>query len=332
MEWKFIASQRGILSRDELDSVSRKVSSIESRFSKDDLIILLSGSYGDVYPPLALFHSLVKVHARHVNVILNEKYRSLAIRFAQEGVSFFFTERDVELRQSICLIRPQFGLERGKIFPALPTLFPFLAEASLSQRITTFMELYRLLFELPKESPLKWHGENIDQIRQEARLFFTKQNLPEKETLIVSLVTHSQKPLAHDLQERVLQELSRRFFVVINTATDKPKALPPFYSLYKNVHVPAYIPTEFAELAGRTLVGYSGLAYILAVQPHNANVLCLEKKFNVNLNIPTAIVETLPISISAGPDFSNSNNFREILFLDHETDDLPSMVLRELDC
>ena len=330
MEWKGIAAKRRLLSASALIKLNNDVSALESKFSNEHFVILLTGSYGDVYPTFALLNSLIRYHSTPVDVILNEKYRSLSRRFSGEGISFYFTKQDQQIRQAVCLVRPQPHLEKGKIFPALPTLFPFLAEASLTQRITTFMELYRLLFDLPKNAPLKWHGDNHDLLRDEASFFFSKQKLPEKKTLLVSLITNSQVPLNYSLQEDLLQKLSRFYFIAINTTTDNRDKIPSFYTKYFNIEVPAHLPTEVAALCGQTLVGYSGLAYILAVQPHEAKVVCIEKKFNVNLNIPNTLLETLPISLSAGPDFSNPCNFREILFSDDQSSGLADMVLSEL--
>jgi hypothetical protein len=314
MEWKESRHHRFLLEK------------FEKNFPQDEFILFITGSYGDVYPVLALMKSFVEHHKRPTNIILDKKYTLLASRFRLPGLKFHIVEDEKAFRWTMQIFRNLFFLEPGVIFPSLLTMHPFIGEAVVTFRLPEFLEAYRLLLELPVGAPLHW-GE-VSQLRKEAaERLLVDAGLRLNKTVIISLITNSgaQNP---DIVNRIIRRFEEsEFDVAINMAGE---ILGGFSvpNETKTISIPCDIPIEVMEAAGFMVVAHSGLGFISVVQPHNSKVVIIDPQFKERYQ--KGMFLNKPIKLQAGSDFINLPKCKEILYSELQVDELPQLIYQSL--
>jgi hypothetical protein len=276
---------------------------------QDKLILLNTGSFGDVYINLALLNSFVDFHDENIQVIVEAKYSPLTNRFHNDRIFYSTIQSVGRLHALIELSNRRHLLEKGRIFPLLPTMHPFIAEASLSQRMTIF-ESSRLLMGLPYGSPLHWG--NFETVRFEFEAFIEKTGITQGDSIIISPVTQSNTPVSTaDLEAivRAANENNLRPFINVagnnkgDTFTGNTISIPPHFAV------------ELHDYAGYFVTALSGLSLALHSQPNQARgyVICYKANMNCNFGDQSFAQATHYIRDHSNPDLINRERIEEVV-------------------
>jgi len=251
----------------------------------DNFFIFVSGSYGDIFPNLALLQSLYQIKKIPIVVLLPTRWRELAGRFQQPGVRFTFIENDIILQASLMMEGRPFALVPGVVFPTLPTLHPYLAEAIITNRISDY-EVKRLLLELPVGSPMNAGNISSERIKYGENIL-KKAGCRVGKTVVLAFNSNSTARISWDIQALIANHLiSKGLDVIFNTAESFKSEVADEVNIssFPVCQIPSDMPIEFVNLAGFYIGTLHGLTMILATFKNNAKIMNL-----VNCTVPEII-------------------------------------------
>jgi hypothetical protein len=307
MEWK------------QYFKLKEQISDLENGMPRNKFILFITGSFGDVYPTLALLSEFCRLNVNGAHVLIDKKYSLLCDRFNYPGISYAILESESQLRQSLSLFRSVHALIPGKIYPTLPTLHPLIGEASLSQRITDH-ETKRLILGLPVGAPYKWGS--VSEVRLKyANNILEQNNLRCGRTIIISYKNQSNSKVNPKIIKDFVDRAKKlNFDVALNNAG--PGNESDEIDNCSRISVPPDLVVELHELAGYSITSVSGLSLVLFTQPHSAKVCSFGYYKNINTNAPESILKaTHYTENSNNPDICRLNDLYEDWYTDDENED-----------
>ena len=268
MEWDILLNNRY-----QISNLIKKL-----QIDEDEYILSVGGSYGDVFPTLALMPQFYIMNRKNINIIIDKKYELLAIRFKFSYTKYFIIDSELQFRQKLYMEDPCFILKPGKVFPTIPTLHPLIAEAVLTERFSDY-EMKRLLLSLPKGAQMEL--PQLVNYEKRVQNIFDEVGCRKGKTVILSFFANSTPILPLEIQIKIAeiaQELN--FDVVFNVAKSFVNSLELDYSGFKTISIPADIPIELVNYAGKIIGPGTGLTAILSTFRCQGSILLLVNKTN----------------------------------------------------
>jgi hypothetical protein len=313
LEWIFLKQQK------------RNIETIEQKLNPENLLIVLTGSLGDVYVSIMLMETLSEFNKKNVTCVIEPHYKRLAERFASQKVDFVFIEDTVALRQRIDIDR-NFPIAPGKFFPSLLTLVPYIAEANITGRCPDFIECYRLILGLPRAAPLCF-GRIADERKREAIEIAAATGKRLGKTVVVCPITNSYDSLTSIQLEVLVSSIKEAGLdYVINASSNLKK---PSFEMPNDASVLRLEPDllfEVSEAFGYMLSVASGLAYLSSVIPHKCVVAMIRDEKPINLNVPQLDLGRESIKDSAKTDLVPENLVNEFYIKNREISTLRALM------
>jgi hypothetical protein len=304
MEWEMYHRQK------------RAVIEFERQLPNDRFVLFICGSFGDVYGVLLLLGSFIAYHKQAAILIIDKKYAGLERRFRHEGAEFLFIESETVLRALLQSSRERYALAHGEIYPTLPTMHPLMAEAQISRRITA-TEVFRLLLRLPKKAKLSLPPIDVESESKLRELSNSVRN-EHCRSICFFLGSQSNTELPDDLLGMIISNLlSAGCDVVINEIGVSAQRLA-FFKIWKVRYLkiePAYL-IEACELFHTVITPVSGVAAVLCMTPHEANVIIHRAEKNTNM---ITSGDNFDYTLSSArveleEDFVSSNKVHEVIW------------------
>ena len=113
---------------------------LESQALPDSYVLLLTGSFGDIFPNLALLKSFHESTGKRITVVISNRWSLLASRFSFEFVKYVLFEGRAAglIHQALLNSGRAFMRIPGYLYPLLPTLHPLVCDFILSGRVTDY--------------------------------------------------------------------------------------------------------------------------------------------------------------------------------------------------
>jgi hypothetical protein len=254
---------------------------LELDLGVDRYQFLLTGSFGDIFPNLALLNNFYSHYRTPLVVLIPEAYAYLALRFNYSFVKYQLITPELQFRIHglLCSSARPFLRSPGYLFPLLPTLHPWVADFVLSERVTDY-ECKRQLLGLPiganMELPALSESRMVE-IRESLKLI----DFEFGNSAILSFHANSNPPVPIETQCYLVEKLiAQKIQVVMNTAGN-PMLLETYKKLFNDFQVkyfdlPCDAPIEVVNLAGNYIGGSHGLTAILATFPSTAKLTQVE--------------------------------------------------------
>ena len=295
----------------------------------DHLFIYISGSYGDIFPNLSLLYKVYETKKTPIIVLISSRWRELVTRFEQLGVQFVFIDNEAVFQTSLMMEGRPFILTPGIVFPTLPTLHPYIAEASLSRRISDY-EVKRLLLELPvgaKMNPGLLSKERIaygQEILKDVGCRFGR-------TVVLAFNSNSRSRPSAEIQLFIARNLrSKGFDVVFNMAEtfDMIRSDRLETSEFAKISIPPDMPFELINLAGYYIGTGHGLTVMLATFPTTAKLLLLNDLTHAEMMNSGTLLNAEEMYVSSGfkSEIIHGNDISEYGFSDRSLDDLADVI------
>ncbi len=255
---------------------------LEIGLGGDRYQLLVTGSYGDVFPNLALLNSFYSEYKTPIVVLLPESYASLARRFDYPYVQYVLVKGESigRLHALLCSSGRPFIRSPGYLFPVLPTLHPWVADFVLSERVTDY-ECKRQLLGLPVGAPFDLPAlatsrtaELLDSLKNE--------NIESGGSAMLSFHSQSNPVISLEAQLLIIKKLiSNKIQVVMNTASSAA-LLETYKRVFselplKYFDIPCDAPVEVVNYAGRYIGGAHGLTVILGSFISSAKLIQVEQ-------------------------------------------------------
>jgi hypothetical protein len=299
------------------------------------LHIFISGSYGDVFPNLALLHNVRKYHSNEVIVLIDEKWASLSYRFAQDGISFVSIGNEQAFKNSLMSEGRQYFLMPGWIYPVLPTLHPFLSDLQLDGYITDF-EMKRAILRLPKEA--KFELPEITNKRYlEIKKSLESAGCDLGNTCILSFENNSNPTISQNIIIELANMLIQKgITVALNVAStfNNKKWVPEALRNLPKISIPSDYPNEFVSLAGGHIGGLNGLSLILANFKTKAKIAVVADCTNPTITINGRQIKSewwLNLSKVSPQDIYHGNNLCELNYKESQSSDFYSNARKWVD-
>jgi hypothetical protein len=227
--------------------------------------ILISGSYGDIFPNFALLKEVAKHHSRKVIAVVDEKWSSLLPRFANNDITYITIQNEQAFKQSLMSEGRPYVFMPGWVYPVLPTMHPFLTDLQLEGYITDF-EMKKAILHLPRETKFVLPMVSSDRIL-ELKFAIESAGCILGKTCILSFENNSNPAISEKIIEELVNILKGKgIHVALNVAStfNTKNWVPDSLSKLPKLRVPADAPNEFIELAGAHVGSFNGLSLILA--------------------------------------------------------------------
>jgi hypothetical protein len=243
-------------------------------FDKNAFILLMTGSYGDIFQNLALLHAFNKKNQSQIIVLISTRWRTLTKRFNYPFLEYIFLNNDHLYQYSLMRKQNSFALVKGYPYPLLPTLHPHLVEAIFTSRISDY-EVKKLLLGLSKEDEMHIPPPTLEK-REELVALLRSKNCRPGQTLIIALERNSMPAMSHDLKIEIIQILAHalNLDILINESQIPSELMLFNRSSYKveTIKVPGDYPIEFIEAAGYYLGLSHGLSALLGTEECTAKM------------------------------------------------------------
>lgn len=241
-------------------------STITRNIPSDHFVIFISGSYGDIFPNLCLIDSFIKIRNANVVLVLDRKWRELVSRFHQPMLKWVFIDNESQFKASLMAEGRPFYLKPGFVFPTLPTLHPFLAEAATTERMSDY-EVKRLLLGLPVGEKMRLQKLSSERLAM-AKNLIIECGCRLGKTVVLSFGTNSNKPIPQEVQQILADQIAAYGFdILINGAKTFEHIQNQKVRNYPTANIPPDMPIEFIEAAGYHAGSIHGLSVILATFP-----------------------------------------------------------------
>lgn len=288
-------------------------------FDKNAYILLLGGSYGDIFLNLALLKSFHEKFQSDIKVLISPRWFALTERFNYPFIEYIFLKNENLYRYTLMLRQSSFALVKGYPYPLLPTLHPHMGEAVLSGRISDY-EVKKLLLGLSKDDVMHIPAVTTDKLCELDALLRSKNCRPGH-TLVVSFERNSMPPMPYDVKAEIIEMMSAHLSldILINesqTFSDR-NSFSNFSNSAKSINVPGDYSLEFIEAAGYYLGLSHGLSALLGTMPCTAKMAIIvditeDYVLNNNFLVPTR--EQNSIMNALHGHIHKKNNFKEFYF------------------
>lgn len=287
---------------------------LESQLGSENFQLLITGSYGDILPNLALLKAFHQINGGTISVLIGEHWRPLAERFNYNFIKFYFINISQQefLHAVLCSLGRPLIRNVGYLFPTLPTLHPWIADFILSERVTDY-EAKRTILGLAVGT--KMDLPSLKPARSE-EIFRTLSDLGIRKSKSVLLSFHSNSNPMIDLTSQLTMAqilLSKGLEVVYNIAGSnaEQKFLKELETIgVKLYNLPPDAPIEIVEYFGTYVGSAHGLTVILASFPCNARIVqvAVQSTSLISNNGRLISADSLRVDQVLGKDLLNSVN------------------------
>jgi hypothetical protein len=282
------------------------------------------GSYGDVYPNMALLENVAEYQNKKIIVLLDKRWEKLVNRFSSDRVSCVLIDSEQHLKNALMSERRVYRFEPGSIYPLLPTMHPLL-DSFYFQGFVTDLELKKIILHLPitKEFTLP---ELSAQRKNEIIQIFKSTGCRNGKTFILSFNNNSSVSVSAVAVKKLAQLIkSVGFDVLINSAQTfgQDKNIETDLADFKNISLPADAPIEFVELAGYHIGTTNGLSQILYMFKNKAKTVAAVNTSNKKITVNGWTVEAewlLKMSNCLGKHANIDNCYTEVNFSNDDFD------------
>ena len=149
-EWEMLSRHGEKFGLFRRQAAEMRLKAFENQFQSDHLIFLVTGSFGDLIPSILLIKEVCNYRGAPCTIVTYETCFGYSKRFSHTSLRFAFVNNNQASSLHYLLIASgrNFFMEKGRLFPTLPTLHPYIAEAILTQRLSEY-EGRRLILSLP---------------------------------------------------------------------------------------------------------------------------------------------------------------------------------------
>jgi hypothetical protein len=294
-------------------------------FDKSAFVLIVSGSYGDVFLNLALLKAFHEKFQSNIKVLISPRWFSLTKRFNYHFVEYIFLKNENLYRYTLMLRQSSFALVKGYPYPLLPTLHPHIGEAVLSGRISDF-EVKKLLLGLSMEDVMDFPAATTDKRRELDDLLKLKNCRPGH-TLVISFERNSMPPMSIDLKIKIIEMIRTHLAldILINesqTFLDR-NSFSEFFNSVNSINVPGDYPLEFIEAAGYYLGVSHGLSALLGTAECTAKmaiIVDITEDFVLNNGFLVSTREQNSIIVALHDHICKKNNFKEFYLRRNDID------------
>lgn len=254
-----------------------RLRNLEAQLGIDNFQLLITGSYGDIFPNLALLNAFHHVNKKMITVLVGEHWKLLADRFSNDFTKFFFINGAEQnwLHTLLCSQGRPLVRDVGYLFPTLPTLHPWVADFILTERVSDY-EAKRALLGLPIGAQMELLP--LKEVRS-AEISDALGNLGAEKSNGVLLSFHSNSNPMVDLESQLV---IARFFVergrrvVYNVSGSRVDGI--FLNQLSELgvalfDVPCDATIEVVEYLGAYVGSAHGLTAILSSFPCTAQII-----------------------------------------------------------
>ena len=255
---------------------------LEYQLGSENFQLLISGSYGDILPNLALLNAFHNTNGRTISVLVGDQWRTLAHRFESDFLKFSFINASQQqwLHAVLSSLGRPFIRAVGYLFPTLPTLHPWVADFILTERVTDYEAKRAILglavgtkMELPPLKPARL---------EEIYGTLSARGIPRNKGVLLSFHSNSNPIVDLTTQITIVKiSIKRGLKVVYNTAGANIEQ--NFLKELEGMGVAFYdmppdAPFEIVEYLGMYIGSAHGLTAILASFPCNARMIQIVEK------------------------------------------------------
>lgn len=290
---------------------------IESQLPDQAYIVLISGSFGDVVFSLLLVSHFSQIRSPESVVGLIPKgFEGLATRLlGQSNLGFRSLDHSliVTLHRSLVKMRMPFRLCKGRVFPLLLTLHPYIAEAVLSNRMLDF-QAKRLLLGLETNVRVSFPYDPLTT--KEMPLFFRELGVRTGSTLVISPIAQSNPSMPRLNVERIINSFSSQFDIVINL----PRSFfREYVDLERYTGGTARLVSlkpdsvfEFVKAAGYYIGAAQGLTSLLLCFDESTKIVLVRDSVIMNGNLSSPISWDTMVDI-LGEDLNENVSYLELV-------------------
>jgi hypothetical protein len=289
-------------------------------FDKSAFVLIVSGSYGDVFLNLALLKAFHEKFQSNIQVLISQRWFALAERFNYPFVEYILLKNENLYRYTLMLRQPSFALVKGHPYPLLPTLHPHMGEAVLSGRISDY-EVKKLLLGLSKEDVMHIPAVTAHKLCELDEILLSKNCRPGH-TLVISFERNSMPPMPFDVKAKIIEMMRTHLSldILINESQTFLGREPVNLMLDKSpsINVPADYSLEFIERAGYYLGISHGLSALLGTMECTAKMAIIvdvtdDLVLNNGFLVPTR--EQNSIMVALHDHMHTKNNFKEFYLM-----------------
>lgn len=304
-----------------------------SIFDRNSYILLINGSFGDVFPNLALLKAFYEKYESNIEVLISTRWIELTERFNYPFVKYVLLENENLFRYTLMLRQASFALVKGYPYPLLPTLHPHMGEAVLSQRISDY-EIKKLILGLPKGCKMDLPKLETERLANLKKIFSDLECTPGK-TLIISLKRNSMPPIPKSTRVKIINffEINSDLDIMVNDAEtfDRIGFDTEGLTRAKIIRIPCDCPIEMVNYAGLHLGISSGLGVILGTFPVQAKLAYLvdtTKTTVLNNNFETDSYAFNSVLNSCKDEIVKSNIIKEFIYTEDGIEKALEQVLQ----
>ena len=231
-------------------------------------VLLLTGSYGDIFPNLALLRSFHESTGKPVTVILSSRWSLCAARFSFGFVKYitFPPSLQSQIHGAILNSGRPFKRSPGFLYPLLPTLHPLIADLILTGRVTDY-EVKRLILGLEPKAPFFVPELSAARLTK-VRSYLLERNIVLGKSVVLAFKTNSNPAPPHSIQMQILNHLQNENLDICINISDSFQELSTKESSEHRkasvVDIPCDAPVETVEMIGGYIGAAHGLTAILA--------------------------------------------------------------------
>ena len=297
---------------------------IQKYCEKDSFVLLVHGSFGDIYFALALLKSFNDTYKTNINIIIDVKYKNLASKYQYDFCKYLFVDNINSIAASLQTKNQKYLLCPGLIYPTLPTCHPLICEAILTERMND-TEARRLILGIPAKIKFD-KGLSFENDLKTVENFFEYNKLIKNKTVIISPVTntfkidviHYYKTLAYTLKKL-------GFTILINISQDKNN-LKDFFIDFICTEIEPHLLFEYSNYASFHIISFNGLYSIHTLFENTARIITIKDARNetivsngISINIFSCSASTVIEDVNKNNDLtelniiSNFNNMNEYI-------------------